>query len=376
MKIAILSPFYPFRGGIAQLNARMYAELSKNNEIKAFTFTTLYPDFLFPGQTQFVAEDDSTTVIDSERILSSINPLSYVRTANIINKYAPDWLIIPYWISFLAPAFGIISRLMKKRTRIISLVHNAIPHERRFFDKSFARFFFKKCDGFIVFSEPVKQDLLKLVPDAHILLTPHPIYDHYNEKIGRREASEKLGVSMDKRTLLFFGLIREYKGLDILIEAMSLLDGRYQLIIAGESYDNFEKYQKLIDESPLKENIKVFGQYIPDNMVTTLFSASDVLILPYRSATQSGVVAVAYQLETPIIATNVGALGETVSSSGTGIVIDEVSPQAISEGIKSYFANTEKQAEYLSHIKAEKKRLSWSAFAQALQRFMAKAQNR
>lgn len=369
MRIAILSPFYPFRGGLAQLNARLYTELSKKNEVKAFTFTTLYPDFLFPGKTQFVTDGDSATIIDSERVLNSINPFSYISTAKRINKYSPDLLIIPYWMSFLAPAFGIVVRFLNKKTKVVSLVHNAIPHEKRFFDKVFARFFFKKCDGFIVMSEPVKEDLLQLIPNATVQLLPHPIYDHYKERVSKSIAQESLGLGKDKRTLLFFGLIREYKGLDILIGSMSYLDDGYQLIIAGESYEDFSKYQQQIDKSPLKDNIKVFEQYIPDEMVTTLFSAADVLVLPYRSATQSGVVALAYQLELPMVATNVGALGETVFSAGTGIVVEEISFQGIAKGIEKYFQNKEKQKEYLLNIQAEKKRLSWASFAQSLQSF-------
>ncbi|NDW10887.1 glycosyltransferase [Dysgonomonas sp. 520] len=369
MKIAILSPFYPFRGGLAQFNARLYTELSENNQVKAFTFTTLYPGFLFPGKTQFVSEEDSATVIDSERVLNSINPFSYFSTARKINKYSPDILIIPYWMSFLAPAFGCVCRFLNKKTKVISLVHNAIPHERRFFDKAFAKFFFKKCDRFIVMSEPVKKDLLQLVPDANILLAPHPIYDHYKEKTDKTEARKELNIDSDKKTLLFFGLIREYKGLDILIESMSFLDDSYQLVIAGESYEDFSKYRTLIDKSPRRSNIKTFEQYIPDDMVTTLFSAADVLVLPYRSATQSGVVALAYQMETPMVATDVGALGATIKASGTGIVVGQIEPESIATGVASYFDSNE-QDKYLTNLKNEKKRLSWTSFISELATFI------
>jgi len=372
MKIAILSPFYPFRGGMAQFSGRLYSELIKKNEVKAFSFKTLYPGFLFPGKTQFVEKDDPALQVDSDRILSTVNPFSYIATAKKINKYAPDILIVPYWMSLLAPVYGIVSFLIKKKIKIIGLIHNAIPHEKRFFDTLFAKFFFKRCDGFIVLSEPVKADLLKLMPSAKILLSPHPIYDHYNAKTDANEAKTQLGLIPDKKTLLFFGLIREYKGLDLLIESMSLLDNDYQLIIAGESYEDFDKYQSLIDDSPFRDNIKVLQQYIPDNMVSILFSASDVLVLPYRSATQSGVVAVAYQLETPMIATNVGALGEAIRLCDTGLVIDEVSPTAIACGVKEYFDNEEKKIEYIRNIRTEKQRLSWSVFAEAIEDFLKK----
>jgi len=370
MKIAILSPYYPYRGGLAQLNARLYTELSKNNEVKAFTFTTLYPDFLFPGKTQYVAEGDSATVIDAERVLNSINPFTYLKTANRINKFSPDLLIIPYWMSFLAPAYGTVCRFVKKKTKVVSLVHNAISHERTLIEKPLAKYFFSRCDAFIVMSEPVRDDLLTLKKDANILLQPHPIYDHYAERINKATACAELNIPSVKKNLLFFGLIRDYKGLDLLIEAMSYLDNTYQLIIAGESYGSFQKYRDIIDASPLKENITVLEQYIPDEMVPTLFSAADVLVLPYRSATQSGVVALAYQLEVPMIATNVGALGSTIENSGTGLLASSATPEGISEAIKTYFG-METHAQYYENLKKEKTRLSWNNFTRSIESFFA-----
>lgn len=369
MKIAILSPFYPYRGGIASFSNRLYQELdeTENIEVAPFSFSLLYPSFLFPGKTQYVEEEKSVLAISPKRILNSINPFSWISTSKAINKYDPDVLIVAYWMPFLAPALGMVCSLVNKKTKIIALIHNAIPHEKRFFDKAFAKYFFNKCDSFIVLSEPVKDDLQMLVPNADILVTPHPIYDQYKERIDKSEACRLLNIDSEKKNLLFFGLIRDYKGLDLLIEAMSFLDNSFQLIIAGECYGNFLKYQELIDKSPLKENIRVFEQYIPDDMVTTLFSAADVLVLPYRDATQSGVVGIAYQMELPIIGTNVGALGQTVLSSSTGIVV-EVSPESISEGIKTYFGND--QQIYLDNVKTEKKRLSWSSFAKSLQLFL------
>lgn len=371
MKIAILSPFYPYRGGLAQFNAHLYKEMIKRNEVKAFTFTTLYPDFLFPGKTQYVTEDDTATVIDSERILNSINPFSYLKTARHINKYAPDVLIIPYWMSFLAPAFGSICMLLDKKIKVISLLHNAIPHETTLIDKPFTKFFLNRCDAFIVMSEPVRDDLLSLKKDAKIILKPHPIYDHYGEPIGKVKACKQLNLKSEKKNLLFFGLIRDYKGLDILIEAMSLLDDNYQLIIAGESYGSFEKYTKLINQSSLKDSIVVFEQYIPDNMVTPLFSAADVLVLPYRSATQSGVVALAYQMELPMIATDVGALGSTVKESQTGLIIHSISKNGISDGIKEYFSENKLIEFYKENLKKEKIRLSWDNFAKSIESFIS-----
>lgn len=370
MKIAILSPFYPYRGGLAQLNARLYTELGKKNEVKAFSFTTLYPDFLFPGKTQYVSEGDSVTIVESERVLNSINPFSYIKTARAINRYSPDILIIPYWMSFMAPAYGTVCLFLKKKTKVVSLVHNAIPHERTLIDKPLAKYFFNKCDAFIVMSEPVRKDLISLRKNAKILLQPHPIYDHYAERIERSDACARLGIKSDRKNLLFFGLIRDYKGLDALIESMDMLDNSYQLIIAGESYGSFDRYTQLINKSFRKDNIVVLEQYIPDEMVSLLFSASDVLVLPYRSATQSGVVGIAYQLELPMIATNVGALGSTIEESRTGLVVPSATPQYLSEGIKEFFADKEQINIYTENTRKEKSRLSWANFGKSIERFL------
>ncbi len=182
------------------MNARLYTELSEDNQVKAFTFTTLYPDFLFPGKTQYVDEADSATKIDAERILNSINPFSYIKTAQLINKYAPDILIIPYWMSFLSPAFGTVCLLLNKRIKIVSLVHNAISHERTLLEKPLAKYFFNRCNGFIVMSEPVQKDLLLLKKNANILLQPHPIYDQYGERTDKTNACQKLGISQTRKT--------------------------------------------------------------------------------------------------------------------------------------------------------------------------------
>jgi glycosyltransferase involved in cell wall biosynthesis len=370
MKIAVLSPFHPYRGGIAQFSEQLYIELSKRNKVKAFSFTTLYPDFLFPGKTQYVPEEEHSD-IESERILSSINPLSYIQTAEQINKLKPDIVIIAYWMSFMVPAYSSVCLLLNKKIRIVALVHNAVPHEKRFLDKPLAKFFFNRCDAFIVLSEPVKEDVLSLRKKADIVLHPHPIYNHYGDTIQRDLACDTLGIESNRKNLLFFGLIREYKGLDLLIEAMNHLDDSYQLIIAGESYGGFEVYSKLIERSRNKNNIKVFEQYIPDSMVSTFFSAADVLVLPYRSATQSGVTAIAVQMELPVIATDVGALGSSIKESGTGLVVSSATAVDIANGSARFFSGEKSIESYKENLKKEKDRLSWRNFARSIESFLS-----
>jgi glycosyltransferase involved in cell wall biosynthesis len=366
MKIAFLSPFYPYRGGIAQFSASLYKVLEKENAVKAFSFTRLYPKMFFPGKTQYVNESDKTIFVPSERILDSINPFTYRKTAKAIAKYQPDILIIAYWMSFLAPACAYIACCLNKKTKVIALLHNAIPHEPRFFDKAFARLFFNSCTHFVVMSTIVQQDLLKLKPDARYCLKPHPLYNHFGEKIPKNEAIKKTGASADKKTLLFFGLIRDYKGLDLLIDAMDLLDDSYQLLIAGEAYGSFDTYQKQIDQSSARNRIKIFNRYISDDEVPVFFSAADCLVLPYKSATQSGVIPTAYHFEIPVVVTDVGSLKETVEKAETGIICLP-SAGSLASGIEKIFIHGKDH--FIAHIQEEKKTLSWENFAGALVEF-------
>ncbi|MCC8144956.1 MAG: glycosyltransferase [Bacteroidales bacterium] len=368
MRIAFLSSFYPFRGGIAQFNALLYKALEEQgHSVNAFTFTCQYPSFLFPGKTQYVTREDKAIRIESEPVLNSINPFSYETTAKKILQWKPDVVIFRYWMSFFAPAFGhVANRLRRKGIKIISIVDNALPHEPRFFDKPFARLFFNQVDGFIAMSDIVEKDLLSLKPDANYIFKPHPLYNHFGEKLPVIESREKLSIDPVKKTLLFFGLIRDYKGLDILLDAMDLLDDSYQLIIAGEPYGSFEKYQKQIDNSPAKERIKTLSRYIDDSEVPLLFSAADLLVLPYKSATQSGVIPVAYHFEIPTVATDVGGLRQTLEVPETG-VIRTPDANAIVSGIEEVFQKgTDK---YIANIRQEKKTLSWENFAKALTDF-------
>lgn len=368
MKIAMLSPFNPYRGGIAQFSDRLYAELSKHHEVKAFTFSTMYPNFLFPGKTQYVPDADLSN--DENRVLSSINPFSYITTASKINAYQPDVLIIAYWMPFIAPAYGSVCLLLNKNIKVVALVHNAISHEQGLLDKPLAKFFFNRCDAFICMSDSVKADLQLLRKDADILVSPHPIYDHYGEPIDRVSACSKLGIDSAKKNILFFGLIRDYKGLDILIESMNYLDEDYQLIIAGESYGDFGKYQKLIDEYKLSNNIFVHERYIADDDVAVFFSAADILALPYRTATQSGVIAISYQMETPMVATDVGALGDTLRVADTGVVSSDVKAEKFAEAIKAIFHDQCKFNNYIANTRKEKQRLSWARFEEAVSVFL------
>ncbi len=365
MKIAILSCFYPYRGGIAQFNANIFNELSKNHRVKAYNFIRQYPDFLFPGKTQFVEEGDEAVRIESLSLLDTINPFSFVKTSTVIKDWNPDLLLMRYWMSWFAPSQGFVGRHQNKGTKVISILDNVIPHEKRFFDKPFTKYYLNSNDGFVVLSDAVRDQLLTLKPDAKFISTPHPVYNHFGEKTNRNEAHKALGTNPEKKTILFFGLIREYKGLDILIEAFSLLDNSYQLIIAGEPYGSFEQYSEQIDKSSNKCNISLFTRYIADKEVPIFFSAADVCVLPYRTATQSGISAISSHFLLPLITTNVGGLKETIEGPGTGIVVDKTEPAEIASAIKRYFEDNMRD-KLSKNITIENDKLSWSNFCNKL----------
>lgn len=367
MKIAFLSTFFPFRGGIAQFNALIYREAEKKNQVKAFTFKRQYPDFLFPGKTQLVTPEDKADSIPSERVLDTINPFSYFTSAKKIKTFNPDLIVTKYWMTFFAPSLGFVLRRNKKAVRI-SILDNVIPHEKRFFDAPCNRYFLHSNDGFVVMSDKVLTDLLSIRPEAKYIRVNHPVYNHFGEKMDADQAKAKLNLDPSKKTLLFFGIIRDYKGLDLLIEALALLDDSYQLVIAGETYGSFDKYTQLIEEKQVKNRIHLYNQYISDDEVTVFFSACDVCILPYKSATQSGITSIANHFLVPLIATDVGGLKETIEHEKTGLIVPQPNAELIAKAIESYYSNN-RIAAFRSAIQAENEANSWENFQAKMMQF-------
>lgn len=366
MKIAVLSCFYPYRGGISQFNACLYEELGKEHVVKAFNFKRQYPEFLFPGKTQYVTADDEAVPVESVSLLDTANPFTYHSTYREIRDWKPDVLIVRYWMSYFAPSLGYITRKMKKHCKVISILDNVVPHEQHFFDTPLTRYFLKGSTGCVTLCDAVSKDLLRISPEARYTVIQHPLYSHFGDKKDRTEAEEKLGLVHGKKNILFFGLIRTYKGLDILLEAFGMLPEDYQLIIAGEPYGSFDKYQEIIDRIPGKERISMNLKYIKDSEVTNYFSAADVAVLPYRSATQSGISSISYHFEVPMIVTDVGGLKETIGDRGTGLVASEGTPETIRTEILRYFSDPRIKEECVRNIRLEKERLSWKTFARKL----------
>ncbi|MDD2594198.1 MAG: glycosyltransferase [Bacteroidales bacterium] len=368
MKIAYLSTFFPFRGGIAQFNANLYLELKKEHEVTAYTFTRQYPDFLFPGQTQYVTDKDKAIPIDSVPVLDTINPFSYFSAAHKIASQHPDLVIMKYWMSYLAPALGMVAKLLKKRgIKVITILDNVIPHEAKFFDRPFSKWFLKQNSGCIAMSEAVLDDMLSLTPSKPHILQAHPLYDHFGLKMEKEKAVAQSGIEPGKRNLLFFGLIRDYKGLDLLIEAMNLLGDEYQLVIAGESYGSFEKYDRQIAAVTHPQRIKKFIHYIDDDMVPVFFSACDVCVLPYKTATQSGITAISMHFDLPLIATRTGGLAESIEKPGIGIMCDDITSDSIAKAIGQYFADGSDN--FTANIQKAKQTMTWKVFADSLIKF-------
>ena len=372
MKIAVLSCFYPFRGGIAQFNANLISELGRVHEVRAFNFTRQYPNLLFPGKTQYVTPEDEAVPVESKALLDTANPFSWGRTAREIASWKPDVLIMRYWMSWFAPSLGSVARKMPRGCRTIGILDNVIPHEPHFFDRPFTSWFLKSLDGCVTLCGEVASDLLKIRPEARYTVLPHPVYNHFGSRLEKAEAEQLLGIPNKEgsRNLLFFGLIREYKGLDILLRALRLLDSRYRLIIAGEPYGSFEKYQALIDADQDPSRIFLYPQYIRDSDVKKYFSAADLTVLPYRSATQSGISAVSNHFELPMVVTDVGGLKETIGDRGTGLVCEECTPECVAVAIERYFEEPELRESMVENIKKENERLSWNRFCKNLVEFI------
>lgn len=370
MKIAILSCFHPYRGGIAQFNANLFNELGKNNIVRAFNFSRQYPEFLFPGKTQFVTSDDEAVSIKSTSLLDTANPFSWPKAASEIRKWRPDVLIVRYWMSYFAPSLGYVCRHMNPECKVIGILDNVISHERHFWDTPLTRRFIKSLDASVTLCNEVASDLHNMVPDAVCKVLNHPVYNHFGSRMPRKDAEEELGLQHGKRNILFFGLIREYKGLDILIKAFSELDDNYQLIIAGEPYGSFQPYRELIDGSGTGGRIRCFTDYVKDSDVRKFFSSADLTVLPYRSATQSGVSSISHHFEIPMIVTDVGGLKETIGDTGTGLVCDHCTPEEIAGMIRHYFSSPSVKERCIDNIREENRRLSWDGFCNSLTEFI------
>lgn len=335
--------------------------------MELITFTSQYPDFLFPGTSQ-INSGPNPTDVPIKRMIHSTNPLSWIKTGNYLKKKSPDLIICMFWMPFFGPSFGHILRRAKRNgvSKVLCLVHNIIPHEQRFIDKPFVNYFVTVVDYYLVMSDAVKADMSAFISDEPIKLARHPIYDSYGELVDRSEALRKLDLDPAYRYILFFGFIRAYKGLDLLIQAMDheyFIDNKIRLIVAGEYYEKEEVYRKLIDELAQPELIIEKTFFIPDDEVRYYFGAADLVVQPYKSATQSGISQLAIYFEKPMVVTDVGGLKEIVAGGGYTVSVDV---QEIQTAMMKFF-NADDQDHMLEEVKRLKQVYSWSHFYDELQ---------
>lgn len=367
MKIAIVGSAYPYRGGIAAFSERLARQFqAEGHEVVLYTFTLQYPGFLFPGKTQF-SEAPAPTDLHIERCINSSNPLSWKDVAHHISREHYDVVLFAYWMSFFAPCYTALARRLKGVKRI-ALVHNMMPHEKTILDKVFPPGFVKQMDGFVALSRSVLDDVERLdKSDKPKAWSPHPIYDHYGAIEPRETALERLGLAEDCRYLLFFGLVRAYKGLDLLLEAMAderLRKYPVRLLVAGEFYEGKEGYLEQIQSFGLGKTVVVRDEFIPDDQVKDYFNASDMVVQPYKSATQSGVTQIAYHFEKPMLVTNVGGLEEIVPHGKVGYAVP---PDAhdIAEALLDFFGN-DRKGEFAANVKVEKAKYSWEKLSNVI----------
>ena len=365
-KITFFSALPPFRGGIAQFSEQFRRSLAKKRDVDAFTFQNQYPNFLFPGQSQF---EELKPNFQNARIVSTFQPFTYFSSLKILKKSRGDLFITSYWMSFFGPMMGFWARFLPKKTVKIALIHNLIPHEKRFFDGVFNRYFLRQYDGFVLLSDAVRNDVLKLKPEAVTLVLKHPSYQQFGLKIDKKRAREILNVNQTKKTVLFFGLIRDYKGLDLLLTAFSMLDDSFQLVIAGEVYGDRDGYDKLITQSKNK-HIYFVDQFIPSEEVNLYFSAADLCVLPYKTATQSGIKAMCDAFHLPVLVSRVGGLHGEILEDENGFIIRDTSAFPLSEQIEEVFSDSriENVSKNIQN-QLENKQNEWDEFADSVLKF-------
>jgi len=370
MRIVILGSAYPLRGGgIASFNERLATHLQElGHEVDIYSFTLQYPNFLFPGKSQY-SDEPAPAGLNIQTKVNSINPLNWFKVGGELRRAKYDLLIVRFWMPFFGPCLGTIQRQVRKNkhTKIVCIADNIIPHEQRFGDKLLIRYFLKSVDACVTMSKSVLADLKMLSPQMPAVYTPHPLYDNYGLHLSKLDARKLLNIDQQDRVILFFGFIRQYKGLDILLEALAdarVRDLNIKLLLAGEFYGDPAPYLALIKKHHLEKSIYMHTDFIPNQEVGRYFSAADCVVLPYRSATQSGITQVAYHFDLPMIVSNVGGLPELVQDGSVGYVV-EPNVNSIAEGIVSFYRH-DKEAQFRTNIIDEKKKYSWDTFGKEL----------
>lgn len=369
MKVIIVGTAYPYRGGLSAFNERLaYEYLQRGDEVEIYTFTLQYPSFLFPGKTQY-SDEPAPKGLTIHRRINSINPFNWLKTGREIARKRPDLLITKFWLPFMAPCLGTIERRVRRNghTRIVSILDNIIPHEHRPGDRIFARYFVRSTDAFVAMSRSVLDDLSLFDTKKPRRFCPHPLYDHYGDILPKEEARRMVGIDTDGRYVLFFGFIRSYKGLDLLLDAMAdprIAQRDIRLIVAGEFYGDPKPYMEQIERLGIADRIKLCTDFIPDSQVNRYFCAADLVAQPYKSATQSGVTQIAFHFEKPMLVTDVGGLAEIVPDGKIGYVVQPDAHQ-IADAILRYY-DEQREAPFTEAVRHEKQKYTWNKMLEAI----------
>lgn len=367
--IVILGSAHPLRGGLANYNERLARQFTaEGHDVIMYTFSLQYPAVLFPGKSQY-SDQPKPADIDIRVKVNSINPMNWLSVGKEIARLKPDLLIVKFWLPFMGPCFGTILRQVKKNghTKVISIIDNIIPHEKRPGDRALANYFCGGVDAFITMSESVLKDLDEFDQDKPRLMTLHPIYDNFGAAVEKTEARKSLNLPAEGKILLFFGFIRDYKGLDLLLKALAdsrLKELGIKAMIAGEFYCDAEPYEKLIRELDLEERIYRFMDFIPDDQVRQYFGASDLVVQPYKHATQSGVTQICYHFNKPMLVTDVGGLAEIVPDGKVGYVT-QPEPSSIANAIFDFYNNGREEV-FTAGVIEEKKRFGWDVLTEKI----------
>ncbi|MES2836619.1 MAG: glycosyltransferase [Bacteroidota bacterium] len=367
MKIVLVGPAHPLRGGIANFNeALAKAFINAGHQCVIYSFSLQYPKLLFPGKTQF-DNGPAPKNLTIKTVINSINPLNWISVAAQIKNEKPDIVIVRFWLPFMAMSLGTICRLLKSKTKIIAITDNVIPHEKRIGDNQLISYFIKSCHGFVVMSKAVLNDLSEFTNNTHKKFIPHPIYDIFGDKVAKKEARDFLKINQEAKVVLFFGFIRKYKGLDILLEAMANAELKKQnitLLIAGEFYEDEKPYLDIIEKHTLKNQIILHSHYIPSSDVKYYFCAADIVAQTYKTATQSGVTQIAYHFERPMLVTNVGGLAEIVPDGRCGYVT-ETNPQSVANALNEFYTQNKEQ-QMQQNVATDKANFSWKAMVDGI----------